>query len=69
MLSSEYSVDKMHPRLRQEVSLQIRDGYKLVSVEETRVRLIKKKNYWFPVWLFFSNAKCNKHNSEFIVFI
>ena len=49
----EVNSDYVPPELRDEVALQIKDGYKLISIEENKVKLIKKKRYWFPLWLFF----------------
>ena len=34
-----------------ETNVQINDGYKLISVNNNSVKLIKTKRYWFP-WVF-----------------
>ena len=49
---SEVKIDEVPEVLLNEVRLLIDDGYKLMSVNSSSVKLIKKKNYWFS-WLFF----------------
>jgi len=49
----EVNSDDVPPELLDEVKHQIKDGYKLISIEENKIRLIKKNRYWFPLWLFF----------------
>ena len=78
MSSFESVSDKVHPKLHDEVESQIRDGYKLVSVEKNSVKLIKKKRYLFSWWVFilmpnginimFNSSLCNIYGVELSLF-
>lgn len=78
MSPSESVSGKVHPKLRHEVELQIRDGYQLVSVKENSVKLIKKKRYLFSWWVFilmpnginimFNSSLCNIYGVELSLF-
>lgn len=78
MSPSDSVSDKVHPKLRHEVELQIRDGYKLVSVEENSVKLTKKKRYLFSWWvlifmpnginIMFNSSLCNIYGVELSLF-
>jgi hypothetical protein len=51
---SAFSKAKMNdvpPELVNEVKVQLNDGYKLSSVNDNTVKLIKIKRFWFP-WVF-----------------
>ena len=48
---SKAKLSEVPDLLSTETKLQIDDGYKLISVDNNTVKLIKTKRYWFP-WIF-----------------
>jgi hypothetical protein len=48
---SKAKMNEVPELLVNEVKLQLDDGYKLTSVNNNTVKLIKTKRYWFP-WMF-----------------
>jgi len=47
---SESANEEIHPELVHEVKLQKKDGYRVTSVHDKTIRMIKTRRYWFP-WL------------------